>query len=87
VQCAVGAMVVEVGYVLGQRVVEVAAVDDQYSVEQFTADGADPSLGDRVRSGRPHWGAQDADAFAGEHGIEDAGERAIAVPDQEKAPG
>jgi hypothetical protein len=29
-------------------VFEVAAVDDQYSVEQLAADGADPSFGDRV---------------------------------------
>lgn len=28
--------------------------------------------------------AQDADALAGEHGIEDAGELAVAIPDQER---
>jgi hypothetical protein len=30
---------------------EVWAVHDQYSIEQFAADGADPSFSDRVRSG------------------------------------
>jgi hypothetical protein len=34
--------------VLGQCVFEVALVEDQYSVEQLAADGADPSFGDRV---------------------------------------
>jgi len=76
-------MVVDVVYVLGQRVVEVAAVEDQHSVEQLAADGADPAFGDRVRPGRPHRCAQDADALAGEHGIEDVGELAVAIPDEE----
>jgi hypothetical protein len=87
VQCAVGAVVVEVRHVLGQHVFEVAAVDDQYPVEQFAVDGADPAFGDRVGPGCPHRGAQDADGVAGEHGIEDGGELGVAVADQEKAPG
>jgi hypothetical protein len=32
-------------------VVEVSPVDDQYPVEQFAADGADPTFGDGVRLG------------------------------------
>jgi len=44
-------MVVEMGHVLGEYRFEVAAVEDQYPVEQFSADGTDPSFGDRVRSG------------------------------------
>jgi hypothetical protein len=68
-------------------VVEVPAVDDQYPVEQFAADGADPAFGDCVCLRGSHRGAQDADAFAGEYGIEDIGEFAVAVADQEKAPG
>jgi hypothetical protein len=86
-QCAVGTVLVEVHHVLGQHVFEVAAVEAQYSVEQFAACSADPAFGDRVGPGCPHWGAQDADGFAGEHGIEDGGELGVAVPDQEKAPG
>jgi hypothetical protein len=80
---AVGAVLVEMRCVLGQYVFEVTPVEDQYSVEPLSADGADPSFGDRVRSGGPHWGAQDAEAFTGEHGIEDVGELGIPVPDQE----
>jgi hypothetical protein len=37
--------------------------------------------------GRSHRCAQDADALTGEHGVKDAGELAVAVADQEKAPG
>jgi hypothetical protein len=82
-QGAVGAVLVEVSGVLGQCVFEVAAVEDQHSVEQLAANGADPSLGDRVRPGRPHRCAQDTDTLAGEPGIEDVGELAIPIPDQE----
>ena len=73
------AVVVEVRYVLSQNVFEVAAVDDQHPVEQFAADGADPSFGDRVRPWRSHWCVQNADALAGEH----AGELGIPIPNQE----
>jgi hypothetical protein len=83
-QGAVGAMGVEVCHVLGQHCLEVAVVDDQHSVEYLVAEGADPSLGDSVGPGCPHRCAQDSDAFAGEHGIEDAGELAVAVLDQER---
>src|SRR4051812_29239292 len=75
-------MVVIVRYVLGQHCREMAAVDDQYPVEKFAADSGDPSFGDRVRLGSPHWCAQDANALAGEHGIKSTGELAVAVPNQ-----
>jgi hypothetical protein len=74
-----GAMVVDVRHVLGQHAFKVTAVEDQHPVEQFAADGADPSFGDRVRPRRPHRCAQNADVLAGEHGIENVGERAIAI--------
>jgi hypothetical protein len=45
-QCAMWAVLVEVRYVLGQNVSEVAAVDDQYPVKQLAAYGANPSFGD-----------------------------------------
>jgi hypothetical protein len=61
-------MVVEMRYVLGQHALEMAAVEDQYSVQQLAADGADPAFGDRVRPGRSHGCAQNVDGFAGEHG-------------------
>jgi len=60
----------------------MAAVDDQYPVQQFPADSSNPSFGDRVGLGCPHRGAQDANALAGEHGIEHAGEFAVAIPNQ-----
>jgi hypothetical protein len=44
-----GAALVEMRCVLGQYVFEVAPVEDQYSVGQLAADGADPSFGDRIR--------------------------------------
>jgi hypothetical protein len=44
-------MVVKVRHVLSQHCREMAAVDDQYPVEQFAAEGSDPSFGDRVRLG------------------------------------
>ena len=80
-------MGVEVRYVLGQHSLKLVPVEDQHPIQQIAADGADPSLGDRVCSGRAHRGAQDADAFAGEHGIEDVSEFGIPIPDREKAPG
>lgn len=43
-----GAVLVEMCCVLGQDVFEVVPVEDQYSVEQLVADGADPSSGSHV---------------------------------------
>ena len=80
-------MVVEVRHVLGQHSLEMAPIDDQHPVEQLAADGADPAFGDRVRPGRLHRGTQDPDGFADEDSIEGVGELAVAIPDQEKAPG
>jgi hypothetical protein len=61
-----GAMVVEVRYVFSQHSLEVATAKDQHTVQQLAAYGADPSCGDRVRPGRSHRRAQDADALVGE---------------------
>ena len=44
-------MIVEVRHILGQHCLEVAAVEDQHPVQQFAADGADPSFGDGVGRG------------------------------------
>jgi hypothetical protein len=43
-QCAVGSVLVEVRHVLGQNMFEVAAVEDQYPVEQLAAYGARSSV-------------------------------------------
>ncbi|MDQ3904175.1 MAG: hypothetical protein M3300_01685 [Actinomycetota bacterium] len=48
------AMVVKVRHVLDQHRDQMVAVDDQHPVEQLPADSSNPSLGDRVRPGRPH---------------------------------
>ena len=52
----------------------------QCPVQQFAAEGSDPSFGDRVRLGRPHRCAQDSNTLAGEQGIKSASELAVAVP-------
>jgi hypothetical protein len=56
----VRAVVVKVRRVLGQHRGEMAAVEDQDPVQQFAAEGSDPSFGNRVRLRYPHRGAQDA---------------------------
>jgi hypothetical protein len=67
--------------VLGQHRPKLTLVEDQHPIQQLAAHGADPSFGDGVRSRCPHRGAQDPDGLAGEHGIEDGGELAVAIPD------
>lgn len=60
---------------------EVAWPGDQEVVETFPAQGADEAFRDRVRSGCPDRGADDADVGAGEHGVERGGELAVPVAD------
>ena len=83
----VGVMVVEVGNVLGRRVLKVALIDDQYPVEQLMAEGADPSFGDRVCPRCLHRCVKDVDAFAGEDRVEGVGERAVAIRGWRVRPG
>jgi hypothetical protein len=61
---------------------EVASVHDQEPVEAFGPDGANEALGGRIRLRRSHRRLDDPDAFAGEDGVEVAGELAVAVADQ-----
>jgi hypothetical protein len=77
---AVGVVVLEVFLQHGR---EVARFGDEDVVEAFAAQGADPALGDRVRSRCSNRGADDADFGAGEHGVEGGGELGISVADQE----
>jgi hypothetical protein len=86
VQCSVRPVGVEVRHVLGQHRRKLALVEDQHPIQQLAAYGADPAFGDCVRAGRLHRGAQDADGLAGEHGIENGGELAVAIPDEEPEP-
>ena len=58
--------------------------DDQDSVEEFVADGADEAFGDRVRPRCRHRRVDDGDVDGGEDGVEGWGELAVAVADQER---
>jgi hypothetical protein len=60
----------------------VPLVDEEKTVEEFAADGADEAFGDRVRTRRTHRCLDDLDVDGGEHGVE-GGELAVAVADQE----
>lgn len=65
---------------------KVAPIHDQEPVDALGPDGADEALGHRVRLRRSHRCLDDPDAFAGEDGIEIAGELAVAIPNQKPEP-
>ncbi len=67
--------------VLTQDQAEVPRSSDQEMIEAFTAEGADPALGDRVRPWCSNRGADGADVGAGEHGVEGGGEVGVPVAD------
>jgi hypothetical protein len=56
-----------------ERALDVTLVHDQEPVETLGADGADKTLGDRVRLRRSQRRLDDLDAFAGEDGVEVTG--------------
>ncbi len=74
-----GAVRVVMRDVLLQYRCEVAWSGDQELIKAFAAQGADPALGDRVRSRCPDRAADDADVGAGEHCVEGGGELAVPV--------
>jgi hypothetical protein len=76
----VGVVVIDVD---AEHMLEMAAVHDEEPIEAFSADGADEALGNRVRVWCSHWRLDDADAFAGEHGVKVARELAVSIADQE----
>jgi len=82
VEGLVRAVVVGVPDVLGEHSRQVPFTGDRYPVGAFVADGADPRFRDSVGPGRLWRGAEQRDAGSGEHGVEDAGELRVAVPDQ-----
>jgi hypothetical protein len=53
-----------------EHMFEMSAVRDEEPVEALAAYGADEALGDRVRFRCSHRRLDDADAFAGEDGVE-----------------
>ena len=61
----------------------MALSGDQEVVEAFPAQGADEPFRDRVRPRCPDWGAEDPDVGTGEDRVEDRGELAVPVADQE----
>ena len=72
--------------VFAQHDVEVAWSGDQEVVEAFPSQSPYEPFCDRVRPGRPHRGADDPHACAGEDGVERSGELAVPVADQEPEP-
>jgi hypothetical protein len=54
--------------VFGQYLAQVTLVEDQQSVEELAAQGADHPLADRVRPGCLRWAGENPDACRGEHG-------------------
>src|SRR5258708_3017444 len=54
-----------------------------FAMVAFGAGGANEALGERIRFRRSHWCLDDPNALASEHGVEVAGEFAVAVADQE----
>jgi hypothetical protein len=80
---AAGPFVVVALEVLAEDALKVARVADQEPVEALCADGSDEAFGRGVRDGRADRRLEGADPFAREHGVEGAGELAVAVSDQE----
>ena len=78
-----GTMPVVVHQVLGQNLLEVAAAEDEKSVEALSADGPHEALGEGVRPWGLDWGLNDPDAFSAEHLVEAGGELRVSVPEQE----
>ena len=71
---------------LVQGVEQVPLVPDQSAVEQFAAAGLHSSLHERVHSRHLDPAEHDLDPGVLEHGVEQAGELAVTVPDQEPRP-
>jgi hypothetical protein len=68
---------------LGEDLFQVTPTEDQQVVEQLAARGANPALGERVRTRRPVGQADDLDALAAEDFIEGSGELGVPVTEQE----
>src|ERR1700704_2942974 len=76
-------MSIEVGFVRGEDLAQVAGVEDEYLVDEFSTATPDPAFHDCVRTGCLDWSLNDLDGLAGEHGVEHAGELRVPVADQE----
>ena len=83
VERAMRAMIVVVSDVLDQYLLEMSAPEDEESIGALSADGADESLGERVRSWSLNGCLDDSDALGAEDLVETGTELRISVPDQE----
>ncbi len=70
-------------FVLTQGVEQVALVPDQGPVQQLAAAGLHPPLHDRIHAGHPDAAEHDLDSRVLHDGVEQLGEFAVPVPDQE----
>src|SRR6266511_5090861 len=85
-ECPVRAMLVEMPDVSDEHVVEVAAADNQQSIEALATDAADPALGVCSRLGRPYRRLNHTDALGAEDLVEITSELAVAVADEKPRP-
>jgi hypothetical protein len=85
IQRPVRSMPVEVIYVLGQHLFEVAPTDDQRPIQTLAADTAHPTFRDRVRTRRLDWAAQHVHAGRREHRVERGRELGVTITDQKPA--
>ena len=80
----VGVVVVDV---VGDESFELVLVPDEGAVEEFAAQGPDPSFGERVCYGRSDGGLEDLEAFGAEDLVEAVDELATSVTDQRPCTG
>jgi hypothetical protein len=65
---------------------QVTSAEDQDVVEALSSNGADPTLGERVRRRRSHGCLHDAEALGTEDLIERPGEPGVPIPYEELVP-
>src|ERR1035437_2213740 len=77
------AMAVVMSDVIGQDLLEMSTPEDEEPIGALSADGADESLGERVRSWRSNGCLDDSDALGAEYLVEAGRELRVSVPDEE----
>jgi hypothetical protein len=77
------AVVIVVSGVLDQYLLEMSAPKDEESIGALSADGADESLGECVRSWRPNGRLDDPDPLRAKHLVETRRELGVPIPDEE----
>jgi len=76
-------VIVVVRFIDGQDLAEMAFAEDELLVQAFSAQGANESLGERVRARGLDRGFDDSGADGGEDSVEGSGELGVSVPDEE----